>query len=102
VRKKKFDISSLSKHLFWDVDVQKINLEKNKNFIIQRVLQYGLLTDWIYIYKYYGWEVIVDVTKKLRDIDDKTIYFIAALSNTPLDDFLCYTTKQSIPRHWNF
>lgn len=94
------NISDLSPHLFWDIDAKEIDFNNNKDIVIQRILQYGFLSDWSLIYKYYGLDVIAEVAKGLRDLDDKSIYFISSLSNTPLDAFLCYTTKQSIPKHW--
>lgn len=99
---KKLKISDLSQHLFWDTDPESLDTEKNKRTIIHMVLQYGLINDWIMIYKYYGISEIVSETKKIRDLDDKTLSFISALSKTPKEEFLCYTIKLSTPKHWNF
>ncbi|MDD3877296.1 MAG: hypothetical protein PHT69_11780 [Bacteroidales bacterium] len=93
--------SNFSQHLFWDINTEELDYEKNKNIIIQRVLQYGFLSDWLIIYKHYGLKVITEVTISLRDLDNKSIYFIASLSNIPVELFLCYTTKQSMPKHWD-
>ena len=38
-------ISLLSRHLFWDMDVNKVNLDTCPAQIIQRVLEYGNLKD---------------------------------------------------------
>lgn len=76
-----------------------LDIDKNKDIIIQRVMQYGVFSDWIIIYKFYGLKTITDVTKKLRDLNDKSVYFISNLSNVPIDSFLSYTTKQSIKKH---
>jgi len=99
--KKNAYLSSLSKHLFWDINAEALDFGINKDIIIQRVLQYGFFSDWLFIYKFYGLETITDVAKNLRDLDDKSIYFISNLSNAPVESFLCYTTKQSIPKHWS-
>ncbi|MFA9213143.1 MAG: hypothetical protein ACEQSR_04765 [Candidatus Methylacidiphilales bacterium] len=42
----KSPVELLSKHLFWDTEITKIDIQKNKNFIIQRVLEFGLWSDW--------------------------------------------------------
>ena len=34
-----------SPNLFWDVDASTIDMDKNKRFIIQRVLEYGIRSD---------------------------------------------------------
>lgn len=96
------NINKLSQHLFWDVDRLKINFEKNKVFIIKRVLDYGLISDWNIIYNYYGIKEIGSITTKIRGLDMKSVYFISTLSKIPIEKFICYTTKQSIPKHWNF
>ncbi len=95
-------ISDLSKHLFWDIDASQLDIDRNKGIIIQRVLKYGLISDWEKVFRYYQLNQIVSVTKTIRDLDDKTLSFISALSKTPKEAFLCYSMKQSTPRHWNF
>ena len=95
-------LSNLSPHLFWDVDQKKIDIDRSKHYIINRVLEYGLINDWTIIYKHYGIDQIAQIAMQLNDLDDKTLSFIALLSKKPIDQFRCYTTKQSKPRHWNF
>ena len=95
-------IDELSAHLFWDVDKNKLHITENKKFIIQRVLEYGLMNDWRWIQKNYGLEEIVAVAVKIRDLDERTCSFISLLSKIPENQFLCSTTRQSAPRHWNF
>lgn len=99
---KKPDLNNLSPHLFWEVDKAKLEIQKNKKFIVRRVLEYGLLSDWILINQLYGLREISSIAIKIRDLDERTISFISLLSKIPEDQFLCYTTRQSIPRHWNF
>lgn len=97
-----FNINQLSDHLFWDVDRDDLDMDKNFRFVLQRVLTYGLINDWLLLYKFYGVEKIAEETKKLRTLDDKSLHFIARISNSDLQEFRCYTTKQSSPKHWNF
>lgn len=95
-------IKDLSKHLFWDTELKKLDFEKNKKIIISRVLDYGLINDWKIIYKYYGIKRIAEITMTIRNLDKKSVSFIASLSKIPIEKILCYTTKQSIPKHWDF
>ncbi len=95
-------ISNLSSFLFWDVDINNVDMLIKKKMIIQRVLQYGLFDDWKIIQKLYGIEDIAKTATTIRDLDDKSMSFISTISNTPKELFLCYTIKQSIPKHWNF
>jgi hypothetical protein len=95
-------INNLSKHLFWDVDASQLNLIKSKKIIIQRVLDYGLMNDWQILLKIYGIAEIAETAVTLRDLDKKSATFISLLSNIPIGQFLCFTSKQSIPEHLIF
>lgn len=99
---KQYKISDLSPHLFWDVDGMKMDWEGSKSIVIKRVLELGRLNDWIIIRNNYGIKTIAEVAMTFRDLDDVSFFFIATLSNEPIKKFRCYTTKQSIPKHWNF
>lgn len=92
----------LSKHLLWDVDSQNINPAEHPEFIIKRVLQYGFYSDWKKISEYYGLDKIINVAVKIRDLDFKTASFLSLMSGVQKNSFICYSTKQSIPKHWNF
>ena len=102
IDRSKMILSKLSPHLFWDVDREKIDIDGSMHYIINRVLEYGLINDWVIIYKHYGIDQIADIAIQLNDLDDKTLSFIAMLSKKPLEQFKCYTTKLSKPKHWNF
>ena len=95
-------VYQFSKHLFWDVDRSSPDMEENKDHIIKKVLEYGLIDDWRLIMKYYGIEKIAEIAKSFRELDKKALSFISFLSNKPLKEFRCYNYQQSIPQHWNF
>lgn len=94
-------ISDFSPHLFWDVNAESLDWEKNKAQIIQRVLEYGLIHDWNILKEYYGIERIGEVCRDLRSLDAKSVNFISVLTGIPKESFRCYILKQSIPPHWN-
>ena len=96
------ELSGLSPHLFWDVDRMSLDSQKNKKFLIQRVLEYGLINDWRIISSYYGIPEIADIACTIRGLDLKAAAFISILSKKPLEEFICYTTRSSTPPHWNF
>ncbi len=94
-------INQFSSHLFWDVDSSNINFEKNKTWLIQRVLEYGLINDWMLISEYYGIDDIAQTAILLKHLDKKSVSFISALSGIPKEKFLCCTTSQLTPKYWN-
>lgn len=94
--------AGLSTHLFWDVNKDNLDMDKDMSLIIRRVLEYGLWNDWEIIHARYGIDLITEITAGFREIEPKAANFIAKLSGLPLDRFRCYTTRQSTNRHWNF
>ena len=95
-------VESLSKHLFWDIDISNIDEKKHQRFIIKKVLQFGTYNDWKVILNFYGKETIINNSKTIKDLDKKTLSFLSVVSGIPKTEFLCYTTEQSMPKHWNF
>lgn len=95
-------ISKFSPHLFWDVRRDELDMELNKPFIIKRVLEYGLIEDWILINNYFGLEEMTNEVLEFRELEPKALAFIATLSNLPKEKFRCHTTRQLTEQHWNF
>lgn len=95
-------IEQFSKHLFWDVDRNRLNLENDQAYIIRQVIEYGLLEDWVLLQRQLGIEQIAKTAKSFRELDKKTLSLISFLSKSPKTEFRCYTYQQSTPSHWNF
>ncbi len=100
--KSNIDITSLSPHLFWDVDKKNIDFEKNKRWLINRVLEYGLYNDWLLIKNYYGIDKIVEIAASSRDISKKTASFLSAISGLSKEKFICFSTTQYHRNFWNY
>lgn len=94
-------ISELSDHLFWDVNKESLEFEKSKEFIIHRVLEYGLMKDWELIKEIYGLATIKDVSLQFRELDPVTLAFLSTIFNIDKKEFRCYTNKTSTPNFWN-
>ena len=86
-------IDNFSEFLFWDVDRYSVDIQKNEPFLVQRVLEYGLIEDWNALKRLYGVPRIARTAQKLRSLDPRALSFIAAISSTPIEQFRCYTTR---------
>ena len=93
-------IESFSEYLFWDVNRDDVDPEKNAPFLVQRVLEYGQLSDWDLLNALYGLDKITEITKNLRSLDPRALSFISVISSIPKEQFRCYTTRQSSRKHW--
>ena len=100
--KEMHSIDDLSNHLFWDVDKSKISWEKNKLFLVQRILEFGKDKDWQLLKAVYGIDKIAKIATQLRTLDDISLNFISKISDTPLEKFRCYKLKQSHPNYIDY
>ena len=95
-------ITSLSPHIFWDVDVQSVDMEKNGVFVLQRVLQYGVLKDWLLLKSIMGVDNIKVLAVQLPTLDDVSISFLSNLYKIDKSEFKCYKNKQSNQNYWSY
>lgn len=100
--KNKINLTDFSKHIFWDVDVNTLDINKNKRYIVQRVLEYGLLKDWLKLKSHFSIEEIAEIAKNISDLDRRAASYISTISKVPKEMFACYTTKPLNQIHWNF
>ena len=95
-------IPNLNEACFWDVDITKLDEEKSKRLIIERIINFGTLNEIKLIKEFYGVETVVSNLCKLNYIDPKTLNFVSLLFQIPKTKFKCYTRAQSTSQHWNY
>ncbi|GHV10388.1 hypothetical protein FACS1894162_4200 [Bacteroidia bacterium] len=92
-------ISQFTPNLFWDADLSLLDIEKNKAYVVSRVLERGNWSDWQLIYSYYGLENIKEIALNLRSMFPKSLSFISTITNIPENQFRCYEQLQSKTQH---
>ncbi|MDI9366777.1 MAG: hypothetical protein QM445_00330 [Thermotogota bacterium] len=65
------------------MDVRELNKEKDKFFIISRVLEYGMMRDVVNLLSEYDSEEIAEVVKRSRIIGLATANFWSLILNIP-------------------
>ncbi len=88
-------IANFSPYIFWDVDVHSIDMEKNGAFVLQRVLQYGILKDWLLLKSSMGVERIKALAVQLLTLDDVSLSFLSNLYKIDKSEFKCYKNRRS-------
>ena len=73
-------ITRFSTYLFWDVNKDDLDMVK----------------------QYYGLGRIVEIAKGFRELEPRALAYLSAISQTPKEQFRCYTYQRSNPQHWNF
>jgi hypothetical protein len=90
----------LSRVIFWDTDYDSIDWDKKARYVIERVLNYGSISDWRAIQKYYGMERILEEMLQSIDLDPKSLAFLSCIFNVPEEQFRCCTQIQLNRKHW--
>ena len=85
--------------LFWDVDVNSIDLEKHKALVIERITLRGRLEEFKAVLDYYGRDTVKDVLLNARYLDRVTLSFCSSLFKVPITEFRCYKLEQLYPEH---
>lgn len=93
---------TLRPNLFWDVDVQTIDLQKHKASVIERIVTRGRWTEFLEMLHFYGKPTVKEVLLNTRWLDKRTLAFCSAIFNTPISEFRCYKLAQLNPEHWNY
>ena len=87
-------LENLSKHLFWDYDIAKLNEKSDKKFILERVFTRGFEKDEKLVFSHYGEKVIKNTVVSIRNLDKKTLNYLSVILNIPKKEFKCY--KQTL------
>ncbi len=81
----------ISKKAFWDIRFEDLDFEKNKEYIIAKVFEYGKWKDMLAITHYYGEKEVTEALKKNSFFLPDTINFISTIFNIPKEEMACYT-----------
>lgn len=85
------------KRIFWDVDFEKIDYDAKANFVIERVFERGDVEDIRACRRYYGDEKVTEALLNAKFLPLHSIYFASAVIDKPIEEFRCYTLRQSNP-----
>ena len=91
----------LRKSLFWDVDIEKLDIDKYPAYVLQRVLEYGTWEEWKQFRSYYSMELIKETVMNLRTLRPDALSYIAIYTDTNIEDYRCYKFAQLHPTLWN-
>jgi hypothetical protein len=88
--------------LFWDTDIQKIDLQKHKASVIERIMVRGQMDEFKAMMQFYGKETVKKTVLNARWLDKVTLAFCSTIFETPETEFRCYKLAQLNPEHWNY
>ena len=84
-------------HLFWDTDIKSIDINLNKQAIIERMLERGSWENIKELMQFYGREEVAQAAKRARWFSQKTVHFVSGYFDIPLSEMRCYNERQLSP-----
>jgi hypothetical protein len=72
-----------SRNLFWDVDIENIDLQKHSRYVIERVVTRGFTEDFYILLKIYSTHQIQEALRKSKELDAKTANFCSYFFKIP-------------------
>ena len=83
----------LTKAVFWGMDLNKLDYIRNKNTIIERIIEAGLENDEIIMWKLYSYEDIKNVALNMENLDEDIVIYMAFVLEVDEKEFKCYGKK---------
>ena len=81
--------NEILKPIFWDLDVERLDIKKHSYQIIDRILEYGNTPQVRWMFKTYPKEEIIEVIKKSRQLSKKSANFWTNYYSIPKDEVRC-------------
>ena len=88
-------VRELSSCIFWDMDISKLDVWEDRNFIIERVYSRGYEKDEKLLWKIYSWREIRNTAVKLDELTESALAYLSVLFNIKETKFKCYGKKLS-------
>ena len=85
------------KCIFWDVNIDKLDIDKKADFVIARVFERGDVDDIRKCRRYYGDEKIEKVILNVRFLPEHRLNLAAVLINHEITELRCYKLRQLNP-----
>jgi hypothetical protein len=92
----------ISPDYFWDVDFGRLDINKSKRLIIERVFSLGRVEEMTALLHLYGNNEVFKTLSQINYLDPKTLNFVARFFEKPKRSFKCYTRTHSNLQHWSF
>jgi hypothetical protein len=90
------NLPTFSNICFWDQDYSKLNVDKNKKYIIYKVLNYGTQNDYIELFRYYGVDTIKEAVVNINYFGKKILAFLSLILEIDLNKFKAYNNNEEL------
>ncbi len=95
-------MEGFSPHLFWDTDPDRVDIENNRKWLVRRVLEKGLWSDWKLLLALLGEDKIRTAVQEMRHLEGRAMSFACAVLNLEQSQLKCSIQKSSQATPWNY
>lgn len=88
---------AFEKKLFWDVNIKELDYRIHRQFIVDRILNYGDEQDYHALKKIYDSKALISAARNGHYINQKNIHFWGLVFRIPIAQFRCMK-KSSIQK----
>ena len=88
--------------LFWDVNIEEVDLQNHRASVIERIATRGRLEEFRAMVKFYGQETVKNALIHARYLDKRTLSYCSLIFDVPITEFRCYKLAQLNPEHWQW
>lgn len=74
---------------FWDSDPSTIDVEKYEKYVIERILEWGRTSDYLWLISEFGRKRLIEVLMQSRQLSIKNANFLATIWDVPKEGVLC-------------
>lgn len=85
------------KKIFWDVDIDSLDMDTKADFVITRIFERGDIEDIRQCRRYYGDEKIEKIILTTRFLPEHRMNLAAVIINHDISELQCYKNRQSKP-----
>lgn len=83
---------------FWDIDADKLDIERWDKYVIARILQWGRAEDLRWLRKTYGKDRLIEVVKRSRELSVKNANYYAEIWGIPQMEVVCLQPEFRLQR----
>ncbi|MDR0312174.1 MAG: hypothetical protein LBI14_01105 [Treponema sp.] len=83
----------LTKAVFWNCDLDKFDYLRDKDYIIERIIDAGLENDEIIMWNLYSYDDIKNVALNMEYLHEEIVSYMAFVLKVREDEFKCYKKK---------
>jgi hypothetical protein len=93
----------IPKHLLWDMDLKRFDMQKGRTIVVERVIERGKMEDFYTLFKMYGGvDKVRDIVKEVYHLSPRNIAFACMVFDLKKEELRCYVRRRSQTIPWDY